>query len=66
MVNTVAWVCICEMIPVIRALVMQQPFLVETDLLQLVGQFLQIIIHLLSPQLLTHKLLNIHTQAHIE
>lgn len=37
---------------------MQQPFLVQTNLLQLMGQFLQIVIHLLSPQLLTHQFLN--------
>lgn len=49
-------------IPVIRALIMQQPFFVESNLLQLMGQFLQIIIHLLSPKLFTHKLLK-HTQT---
>ena len=39
---------------------MQQPFLVQANLLQLMSEFLQIIMHLLSPQLLTHKLLK-HT-----
>lgn len=40
---------------------MKQPLLVETNLLQLMSQFLQIIVHLLSSQFLTDKLLK-HTQ----
>lgn len=47
--------------PVVRAFIMKQPFLVETNLLQLMSQFLQIIVHLLSSQFLTDKLLK-HTQ----
>lgn len=41
---------------------MQEPLFVQSNLFQLMGQFLKIIGHLLSPQLLTHKLLN--TQLH--
>lgn len=37
---------------------MQQPLLVQSNLLQLVGQFVQIVIHLLGLQLLTDELLN--------
>lgn len=51
-------------VPVVRAFIMKQPFLVETNLLQLMSQFLQIIVHLLSSQFLTDKLLKTHT-AHV-
>lgn len=46
--------------PVVRAFVMKQPFLVETNLLQLMSQFLQVIVHLLSSQFLADELLK-HT-----
>lgn len=57
--------CLCNpgVIPVLRALIVQQPFLVQSNLLKLMGQFFQIIIHLLSPQLLAYKLLK-HTHTH--
>lgn len=56
-------VCVCAAVPVVRALVVQQPFLVQANLLQLMGQFLQVIVHLLSAQLLTHKFLNGHSNT---
>lgn len=36
---------------------MQEPLLVQADLLQLVGQFLQVVVHLLGAQLFTDQLL---------